>query len=128
MKNILVLENNETISTMVRNIFKSDEYRILFPVRSSIEQKDSKLPEQIPDLVIADLSSIKNETAELLIQIKNNPVTSLVPFLLIMPGAFSTEDGSKSEGHSSLQKELDEVSRAINLCEMERAQKNPYYS
>jgi hypothetical protein len=48
-------------------------------------------------VVIADLTSIKNEKIELLIQLKNNPLLSLVPFLLIT--GKSGETGQKMKDH-----------------------------
>jgi response regulator RpfG family c-di-GMP phosphodiesterase len=58
----------------------SEDYKILSSKNYSAE---SDVLKPIPDLVIADLTSIKKEKVELLMQLKNNPVISLVPFLLI---------------------------------------------
>ena len=94
MKKILILENGKAISNMINNLFEIENYKILssenFPVKTG-------LPKQIPDLVIADLTSIKKEKVELLMQLKSNPVISLVPFLLI-----TSENGIGSEEQFSV--------------------------
>ena len=80
MKKILILENGKTISNMINPLFNTEDYKFLLSKNYST---DVRLPKQIPDLVIADLTSIKKEKVELLMQLKSNPVISLVPFLLI---------------------------------------------
>jgi len=81
MKKILILENNNSIRNMVSDLPVNEEFKIIiiesFPVKAG-------LPAQLPDLIIADLTSIKKEKVELLMNLKNNPVISLVPFLLII--------------------------------------------
>ncbi len=84
MKKILILDNGKTISNMISNLFENENYKILLSIPISRDVSNSKLPNEIPDLVIADLTSIKKEKVEQLMQLKNNPVISLVPFLLII--------------------------------------------
>ncbi len=83
MKKILVIENGKLIRNTINHHLNDEEYEILL---SDYIIKNSHLPKQIPDLVIADLTSIKNEKVELLMQLKNNHLTSIVPFLLITSG------------------------------------------
>jgi response regulator RpfG family c-di-GMP phosphodiesterase len=83
MKKILILENGKTIRNIMTNLVDNENYKILLSKVISRDASNSKLPNEIPDLVIADLTSIKKEKVELLLQLKNNPVISLVPFLLI---------------------------------------------
>ncbi|MGE5804808.1 MAG: hypothetical protein ACM34O_01770 [Ignavibacteria bacterium] len=80
MKNILILENGKMIKSMVGKLSKNENYKIINPAPVSGDLKDSK----IPDLVIADLTSIKNKKVEILMKLKTNPAIPLVPFLLII--------------------------------------------
>jgi len=88
MKKILILENGKAISNMMIDL--NENYELAIAISRS--SGNSKISNEIPDLVIADLTSIKKEKVELLMQLKNNPVISLVPFLLI-----SSENGIGSE-------------------------------
>lgn len=91
MKLILILENGKTIKDMISNDMIIKDYKIL--ESGSSLTKSTFFREQIPDLVIADLTSIKKEKVELLMMLKNNPVTSFVPFLLITsPAGLSTRN------------------------------------
>ena len=83
MKKILILEKGKAISNMINGFFKTEGYKILITLPVLREASDSKLPNEIPDLVIADLTSIRREKIELLILLKSNPIISMVPFLLI---------------------------------------------
>jgi CheY-like chemotaxis protein len=92
MKKVLVLENGMTISNLISHFFTGEECKILIP------QNGSNFNGQIPDLIIADLTSIKKEKVELLMQLKNNHITSLVPFLLVV-----SENGTGTKEESSVQ-------------------------
>jgi DNA-binding response OmpR family regulator len=80
MKNILILENGSIIKNMIGKLNETKNYKILSPYPLSGYLEDSK----IPDLVIADLTSIKNKKVEMLMKLKNSAVISMVPFLLII--------------------------------------------
>ena len=94
MKKVLILENGKTITRMVSLLFKNEDYKFLFPENHSAK---TDLSRQIPDLIIADLTSIKNKNVELLMQLKNNPVISMVPFLLITSPRESGSQNKKIE-------------------------------
>lgn len=81
MKNILIIENGKAVNNMLRRLFTEDSFNIL--------NTDSFSAEYIsiyPDLIIADLTTVKNEKVELLIQLKSSPVLSFVPFIAITSG------------------------------------------
>ena len=80
MKKILILENGKAVSNMINTLLNNNDYKILSTENYSGNNGSLK---QIPDLVIADLTSIKKEKVELLMQLKNNTVLNMVPFLLI---------------------------------------------
>jgi CheY-like chemotaxis protein len=80
MKKILILENSKVVSNMISTLLNNNDYKILSSENYSTDHGSLK---QIPDLVIADLTSIKKEKVELLMQLKNNTVLNMVPFLLI---------------------------------------------
>jgi len=84
MKRILILEKGNAIYNKIRIHVENEDYKLLVPDNDN--SKFSLLKGQIPDIVIADLTTIKNDKVELLMQLKNNPVISLVPFLLITSG------------------------------------------
>lgn len=83
MKKILILEKGKAISNMINRFFKYEDYKVLLTMQILRNEGNSKLPNEIPDLVIADLTTIKKEKIELLILLKSNPIISMVPFLLI---------------------------------------------
>ena len=64
---------------MIGRLSKNENYKIINPAPVSGNLKDSK----IPDLVIADLTSIKNKKVEMLMRLKNDNLLSMIPFLLI---------------------------------------------
>ena len=80
MKKILILENGKTLINMINPLINTEDYKIL---SSENYSADHGLLNQVPDLVIADLTSIKKEKVELLMQLKNKPVINMVPLLLI---------------------------------------------
>lgn len=80
MKKILILENGKSISTMINSQFKSEDYKIFL---SGNHLGKNGLRNHFYDLIIADLTSIKKEKVELLMQLKNSSVVSMVPFILI---------------------------------------------
>lgn len=84
MKKILILEKGNAIYKKIRIHVENEDYKLLVP--DNDHSKFSLLKQQIPDIVVADLTTIKNEKVELLMQLKNNPIISLVPFLLITSG------------------------------------------
>jgi len=88
MKKVLVLENGATISNLISGFFTKEECKILLP------ENGSKFKGEIPDLIIADLTSVKKEKVELLMQLKSNHITSLVPFLLVVS---ENRTGTKEE-------------------------------
>jgi len=90
MKKILILENGKAIRNMISGLIENENLELAL-IASRVDGH-SRNPDEIPDLVIADLTSIKKEKVELLMQLKNSPVISLVPFLLI-----SSENGVGSE-------------------------------
>ncbi len=94
MKKILILENGKTISNIVNNSLNDGNYEIFF-FESHMEMADFDMP--FYDLIIADLTSIKNEKVELLMQLKNDMVLSMVPFILI-----TSKNGSEMSGQYSL--------------------------
>jgi hypothetical protein len=65
MKKILILENDKAIRNMINTLVNNNDYKIL---SSENYSTDHGLLKQIPDLVIADLTSIKKEKVELLIK------------------------------------------------------------
>ncbi len=81
MKKILILEKGNHVSKMIAKKLLNEEYELIST--SSRLGLNRTIPTLIPDLVIADLTTIKNDNVELLVQLKNNPVISLFPFLLI---------------------------------------------
>jgi DNA-binding response OmpR family regulator len=89
MKKILILENGKSI----KNLFNHENYEI----HLSGDYEEAKSHNNIYDLVIADLTSIKNEKVELLMKLKNNPIISMVPFILI-----TSKNGLESERGFSL--------------------------
>jgi response regulator RpfG family c-di-GMP phosphodiesterase len=109
MKNILILENGKIIKSMVGKLSKNENYKIINPTPVSGNLKDSK----IPDLVIADLTSIKNKKVEILMKLKSNPVISLVPFLLII-----SENKDRNENPAIQNYYLDKPFTADNLYKM----------
>ncbi|HSP87107.1 MAG TPA: hypothetical protein VLN45_03180 [Ignavibacteriaceae bacterium] len=90
MKKILILESGKAISTMINNLIKNKSHEMEMIISRNNGSK--RIPNEIPDLVIADLTSIKKEKVELLMQLKNNPVISLVPFLF-----FTSKNGKLNE-------------------------------
>ena len=92
MKKVLVLENGTTIGNMLSNLIIKEECKILLP------EKESKYKGEIPDLIIADLTSIKKEKVELLMHLKSSHITSLVPFLLVV-----SENGTGTKEELSVQ-------------------------
>jgi len=84
MKKILILENSKAIRNMISGLIENENLELAL-IASRVDGH-SRNPDEIPDLVIADLTSIKKEKVELLMKLKNNPVISLVPFLLIISG------------------------------------------
>ncbi len=94
MKNILILENGKTISNMV-NLLSNDNNYEIFLSESHFEM--TELDKPFYDLIIADLTSIKNEKVELLMQLKNDVVFSMVPFILI-----TSKNGNEMTGQYSL--------------------------
>lgn len=90
MKKILILENEKLLSEMIKQNFIDEEFEII-SANNSISFKN-KVGGIIPDLIIADLTSLQNQNVELLVQLKSNPVISLFPFLLI-----TSSNNSKSE-------------------------------
>jgi len=109
MKNILILENGKIIKSMVGKLSKNENYKIINPTPVSGNLKDSK----IPDLVIADLTSIKNKKVEILMKLKSNSVISLVPFLLII-----SENKDRNENQAIQNYYLDKPFTADNLYKM----------
>jgi DNA-binding response OmpR family regulator len=81
MKKILIIENRNSIKNMVNLSDKMQEFKI-FSFEDFVS--NSTIKENIYDLIIADLTSIKNEKVELLLQLKESIKTSFVPFLLII--------------------------------------------
>jgi response regulator RpfG family c-di-GMP phosphodiesterase len=81
MKKILILENGKIISDMVKLFYKSENSKIID--LKNYGEGYFEGTKEIPDMVIADLTSIKKEKVELLVLLKNNPATSLIPCLLI---------------------------------------------
>ncbi len=94
MKKILILENGKTIRNMVNHLFNDGNCEIFFS-ESHMEMADFDKP--FYDLIIADLTSIKNEKVELLMQLKNDMVLSMLPFILI-----TSKNGSEISGQYSL--------------------------
>lgn len=78
---ILILENGNSINTMISPLIKAENYKILL-IENCLGNR-SRLPVQIPDLVIADLTSIRGQKVELLIELKSSLVTSYLSFLFI---------------------------------------------
>ena len=92
MKKVLVLENGTALSSLIKSLPGEEQFEIILP------QNGSKFKGDIPDLIVADLTSIKKEKVELLMQLKNNHITSLIPFLLIV-----SENGKTVNEDFSLQ-------------------------
>lgn len=91
MKKIMVLEEGNLLSEMIKPSLLSGEYELISTANKSVFNK--QFPGLIPDLIIADLTSIKNSNVELLIHLKSDPIISLFPFLLITSNIHSrTED------------------------------------
>jgi DNA-binding response OmpR family regulator len=90
MKKILILEDENLLTKMIKQNFLDEEFEIISS-SNGISFKN-KVGGVIPDLVIADLTSIQDRNIELLVQLKSNPVISLFPFLLI-----TSSNNSKSE-------------------------------
>ena len=90
-KRILILEDEMLIKKMISESINKHEYEIL-DVSSFISY--SVIGKQFYDLIIVDLTSIRNDKVELLVQLKNNILTSIVPFLLI-----TTKNRNEMEDH-----------------------------
>lgn len=97
MKKILILENGKTVNNMISKMFNDNNFKILSGLNVPIDGGSLKLPSEIPDLVIADLTSIKKEKIELLLLLKSNPIISMVPFLLITSHKKMEASGSIEE-------------------------------
>jgi|GEM_PF-2696330 len=87
MKKIMVLESGNLISEMIKESLLSSECEFISTADSSTFSK--KYRGLIPDLIIADLTTITNSNVELLIHLKSDPIVSLFPFLLITAGNHS---------------------------------------
>jgi CheY-like chemotaxis protein len=85
MKKILVLEEGNFLSEMITKILLNYEYELISTGGRSAGF-NKVLRGIIPDLIIADLTTLKNNNVELLVQLKSNPVNSLFPFLFITSG------------------------------------------
>jgi DNA-binding response OmpR family regulator len=94
MKKVLIIENGKSIKNMMDILFKKEGYKIFL---SKDLTKRSGLRENFYDLIIADLTSIKKEKVELLMQLKDSSFSSPVPFLLI-----TSQNGAGIENHFSL--------------------------
>ena len=97
MKKILILEGGRAISNMISNFNESENYKVLLSVSFPRNGGNLKLPGEIPDLVIADLTSIKKEKVEFLMLLKSNPVISMIPFLLITSNKGKETPGNHTE-------------------------------
>lgn len=79
MKLILVLESGKSIRNKI-----IDREKDLALIEPEVFYDLTRLPDTVPNLVIADLTSIKKEKVELLMNLKIHPILSMVPFLLIV--------------------------------------------
>ena len=89
MKKILIIENGSSI----KSFFNDEGYEIY--LSKDYEERNSH--NNLYDLIIADLTTIKNEKVELLMHLKNNPIISMVPFILI-----TSKNGLQKENRFSV--------------------------
>ena len=54
-----------------------------------------RIETEVPDMVVVDVESIKNDSIEIIHRIKNNNATKDVPLIFIMPNVFSLELSNK---------------------------------
>ncbi|MEW6195375.1 MAG: hypothetical protein AB1521_09480 [Bacteroidota bacterium] len=81
MKTILVIGNEGSIKDSVNRAVKENGWRINYCTDASFEIK--RIIRQLPDLIIADLTSLSSEKAGLLMHLKSSVSFSFVPVLLI---------------------------------------------
>lgn len=96
MKKILVLEEGNLLSEMLTKKLLNEEYELISTSGRSAGFSKA-LQGLIPDLIIADLTTLQNNNVELLVQLKSNPVNSLFPFLFITSG-ISNNSGALNLG------------------------------
>ena len=80
MKRILLVEENGNLKKTFDSSPKSGDWEILVPRESSKNLR--WIFDAIPDLIVADITSMKDSTVELLLYL-NNELFSSIPFLLI---------------------------------------------
>jgi len=112
MKKILILEKGKEIYNKIKIHVGNEDCKLIVPGNDN--SNFSSLKQQIPDIVVADLTTIKNDKVELLMQLKNNPVLSLVPFLLITSGSGNNNSEIHQAQNYYLQKPY-KKSELINL-------------
>ncbi len=81
MKTILVIEDEGSIRNAVNSAVKENGWRITYCTDASFETK--RIIRQLPDLIIADLTSPSGEKAGLLMHLKSSASFSFIPVLLI---------------------------------------------
>ncbi len=90
MKTILVIEDEGSIINAVRNAINDMQWHIIYCTETSFETK--RIIQQLPDIIIADITSLSSEKAGLLMHIKSKTAFTFVPLLLITSSSLS---GSK---------------------------------
>lgn len=102
MKIILIIGNGKAIRNMISSHLRKPEYRIL-DSDDNINCRRFNC-EHVPDLVIADLTSLKNESIRLLLQLKKDPYTAFIPFLFITSSEEANNQNSymRNERHFSI--------------------------
>ncbi len=92
MKKILIIENGRQITNMIKRLFKNESFKTY--VLDNYLSRNIVIKRNIYDLVIADLTRIKNKKIELLMRLKNSNPISTVPYILIIS---TTENLSDAE-------------------------------
>lgn len=87
MKTILVIEDEGLIRNAVNGAVKENGWQFIYCTDISFETK--RIIRQLPDIIIADLTSLSSEKAGLLMHLKSSAAFSFVPVLLITDSKLS---------------------------------------
>jgi putative two-component system response regulator len=78
---VLVIDDNPDIRMLMCELLATREYDVIaFP---DAEQAEAEIRRQLPDLILSDVVMPGKSGYELCRELKENPVTRLIPFLLI---------------------------------------------
>jgi len=97
MKTILVIEDEGSIRDAVNSAVKEIGWQTIYCTDISFEIK--RIVQHLPDIIVADITSLSSEKAGLLMHLKSSPSFSFVPVLLI---ADSKQRGSKKVNMKNL--------------------------